>query len=336
MSEMRKYKNERWYECRPARKGVYYIFWTENGRSKRHSTSEKETAPAQAYFDQWLDLEGAPVPGSNLTCEDLFRIRYPDMQNLRADAAWKNLGPHFGALRPADVTQAVEDRYKASCTRAPSTLRAELSMLRASWNLAVEKKLLAFEDKPRLDPLPPASPPRDRWLTKDETDALLAAAKAHARRPYLFLVLALETAARRNAICELQWGKQVDWETGVIDYLRPGTRQTRKRRAAVPMSKTLRPILREAFETRDPSDPYVIGEGGRINEMIRRVAVKAGVSGVSPHVLRHTAATRMARHGVPLWSISKVLGNTMDQVEKTYAKHQPEMFQGAVDLISGG
>lgn len=40
---------------------------------------------------------------------------------------------------------------------------------------------------------------------------------------------------------------------------------------------------------------------------ILRIAKAAGVAGVTPNVLRHTAATHMACAGVPLWKIAKVL-----------------------------
>jgi integrase len=59
-------------------------------------------------------------------------------------------------------------------------------------------------------------------------------------------------------------------------------------------------------------------------------------TGISPHVLRHTAATHMARRGVSLWMIAKVLGNTTALVERVYAKWVPENAVGTVDLISGG
>jgi integrase len=70
--------------------------------------------------------------------------------------------------------------------------------------------------------------------------------------------------------------------------------------------------------------------------IVRDIATAAGVSGVSPHVLRHTAATHMARRGVPLWTIAKVLANTLAMVERVYAKHSPDDLRVAVGMISGG
>ena len=42
----------------------------------------------------------------------------------------------------------------------------------------------------------------------------------------------------------------------------------------------------------------------------------------------------MARRGVPLYLIAKVLGDTIATVEKVYAKHAPDDLRAAVDMIS--
>ncbi|NIO43687.1 MAG: tyrosine-type recombinase/integrase [Burkholderiales bacterium] len=101
----------------------------------------------------------------------------------------------------------------------------------------------------------------------------------------------------------------------------------------MPISKRLRPVLEYLRE--NSRDDYVIGAGGGINYHVTRAAKRAEIKGVTPHVLRHTAATRMARAGVSLWLIAKVLGNTLDVVDKVYAKHSPDMLADAVNSISG-
>lgn len=330
MPEITRYANDRTYACRPAANGVWYVYWSEGGRSKRASTRQKTVAAAQAFLDEFVRLETAPA--RELTCADLFEIRYPDPSE-RHMAAWKNLAPHFGSKTPAEITSRDEAAYARARGVAPSTLRFELALLRACWNGAVKKRLLDLSDLPALDPLPKQSPPRDRWLSDAEVQRLFDAAPVDTRVG-LFLRVALHTAARRTAIQDLQWG-QVDWSAdggrGVIHFLPEGTEQTRKRRASVPISSALRPVLERAHA--EKVDDYVIGAGGHVNGSVHRVAARAGVSRVTPHVLRHTAATRMARAGVSLWIVAQVLGNTIEQVEKVYAKYQPEMARRGVEAI---
>ena len=336
MPELRKFGNGKWYSCRPNRDGVYYVHYSENRRSRRKSTGTKVLDEAQAFLDEYVILDGAEQVDGVITVRDCFELKYGQCSE-RSAAAWKHLEPVYGDLRPIDVTDRHDAGYIAKRQKdgaAASTIRFELSVLRAAWNNAVRRKILTKADIPALDPLPDPSPPRDRWLRQTEIDKLLAAAASDSRRVHLFTAIALDAAARRTAIMELTW-EQVDFETGVIHFLPDGAKQTRKRRASVPMSRRLRPVLEQAYETRDPRDPYVIGRGGRVNEAVSRVAAKAGLRDVTPHVLRHTAATHMARRGVALWLIAKVLGNTVEQVEKVYAKHSPEMLQDAVNAISG-
>lgn len=328
--QIRKFARGRWYECRPNDRGVFTIYWSEGRRSRRQSTGQRDLLAAQAFFDEWLTLETVAEPAKALTCADLWARKYGKTTE-RNRAAWRHLEPVFGHKRPIDVTKADEALYIRNRKAAQSTVRLELCLLRAAWNAAVKERLISPADVPVLDSLPPPSPPRERWLRDDEVQRLFAAAEGH-ERVRLFLWLALETGARRTAIQDLTWD-QVDFEIGVIHYLPEGAKQSRKRKASVPISRALRPVLEAAYATRDSKT--VIGPGARINEPLRLIAVKAGVKGVTPHVLRHTAATRMARAGVSLWLISRVLGNTIEQVEKTYAKYQPDMAREAVEAISG-
>ena len=55
--------------------------------------------------------------------------------------------------------------------------------------------------------------------------------------------------------------------------------------------------LRVAVAGAETSKAPVVGNFAAWHA-IKRIARKAGLTGVSPHVLRHTAATHMARRGV--------------------------------------
>jgi integrase len=162
-----------------------------------------------------------------------------------------------------------------------------------------------------------------------------------------FLWLALETAGRVQALLDLTWDR-VDFETGMISLNVPGRKKTKKRRAEVPMSKALRPILLRAYDERDgdlvldtkapiwTTLQHIAIEAGLAPKQVLRSGKKPTATGISPHVLRHTAATHMARRGVSLFLIAKVLGNGVQVVERTYAKYSPGDLQGAVDRISNG
>jgi integrase len=104
---------------------------------------------------------------------------------------------------------------------------------------------------------PPPSKPRDRYLTKDERDLLLANIETpHVR---LFVILALTTGARMGAILDLTWDR-VNLKHGTIDFNPPGRDKSNKRRTVVPINSRLREALEEAQKA--ALSDHVIEYGG--------------------------------------------------------------------------
>lgn len=338
------------YALRQAENGFFYIHWSEGRRSRRQSTHARDLTPAKAFFAAWLVTgDGRQKTAIGPTCAELWALYRRDhvgekcSTTERHDSAWRALAPRFGKMKPVEVTRETIREHLASRRPAkPSSIFVELSLLAASWNYGIKRKAIAPEDVPTLDDLdiPAAPPPRTRWLRQPEVEALFAAAVAIRQkrgetrllRVERFMWLALETAARRNAILELKWD-QVDFETRVVHLNPDGRVQTSKRRASVPISNALLAVLQRAY--RERISDFVLDHDSRLHDALNAVADAADVQGVTPHVFRHTAATWMARQGVPLWKIAKILGNTVEQVERTYAKHAPDDLRDAVNLIGG-
>ena len=104
----------------------------------------------------------------------------------------------------------------------------------------------------------------------------------------------------------------------------------------VPISDTLLQALIEAAENRrtDWVVEWAGKKAGNIKKALERACQRAGLEGVTPHVLRHTAATRMAMAGVSLFEIAKMLGHTSSIVtERVYAKHSPGFLRSAADKL---
>lgn len=351
--------------------GVFYAKWTDGRRSKRKSMGTKDGALAQARFAHWLLLGGAEPPANpaqTYTVADLWAVYYKRHVEAAVhsvatqDYSWKNLGPHFGDLLLGQVAEAVpayvrkRERGEIGRPAKAPTIRRELAAMRAAFNWCADaserRALIDKADVPGFA-LPAESVPKDRWLRDEEVKRLLDAAAmsrgadGRLSRVERFLWLALETAGRKQALLDLTWDR-VDFETGVVHLALPDRKQTSKRRASVPISRALRPVLERAFQER--AGALVLDNRSEIWASVQIVAARAGfggpqgarktgtkpkATGVSPHVMRHTAATNMARRGVPLWKIAKILGDTLATVEKTYAKHCPDDLREAVDMISG-
>lgn len=330
--------------------GVWYVHWTEGRRSRRVSTRTRSLVAAKAFLGQWLLMErDAPAAVAALTCSEVWALyaakhlsKRPRSTQITSVPIGNNLMAHFGARPVVSVRQDDFDTYEVARMKGrigrpskPATVRHELTMLQASWSWATKSKFLPAGAAPRDLTKPDAAGPRVRWLTEAEIDKVLEAVRQGPRlsRVERFVWLALETAARKTAIVELTWG-QVDFDNRVIHFLADGAIQTSKRRASVPISDRLLPVLRRAWAER--RDDFVIGraaagESADPRVRVMKIAAAAGVPGCTPHVFRHTAATHMVRNGVSLWIVAKILGNSVAQVEATYAKYQPEFGREAVN-----
>ena len=352
--------------------GTWYIHWTDaDRRPQKSSTGTKDKGEAQKELDRFLTGEAEPRDGPAVTVAMAWAV-YWDKQvrggksEKSIATCWNNLKPFFGACLVSEVRGLVEDYTKLRRNGAgglgtgkakDGTIRKELVYLLAALNFCSDPYYGIDLFKPELiGPIlrlfPKESLPRDRWLREHEVDALHAAAAGMRKDPArlsrleLFLWLALETAGRVTALLELTW-ERVDWEMGSIDLLVPGERQTSKYRPTVKISKALMPVLQRAYRERQDIRPgaRLLGHKGPVWESVQRCVANAGLSapivnnwvvksGISPHTFRHTAATMMARRGVPLFTIAKILGNSARMVEQVYAKFQVADQQDAVDAIS--
>lgn len=189
--------------------------------------------------------------------------------------------------------------------------------------------------------LPPPSPARERWLSRKEVAALLFAAwrNDHARHLARLILLGVYTGTRSRALMGLRWipstkGGWVDLENGVIHRRGQGVAETRKRQPVMKIPAALLPHLERWREAdRKLGVTHVVHFQGEPITKLRRswaTACKtAGLSGVTPHVLRHTAATWLMQAGEDKFQTAGFLGMSLEMLERVYGHHHPE-FQADV------
>jgi integrase len=332
-----------------ARRGRhYYVQWWEEGGARRISCRTEIASEARRFLAEFIAARETPQPPSAPTIgqvlDGYLLDREPNVHSdsIKYDCA--TLKQYLGDL-PTDLLNVEQVRAYVKARRkkgaggaaaayrkkqrelSDGTLIRELGTLRAAFAWAVRRKWIA--SAPYVE-RPEAPPPRDRWLTRDEAHRLLdSAASPHIR---LFVALALYTAARAGAILDLEW-EQVDIVSGIIAL---GRGRGRKRRATVPIIAELKLELLRAADA--ATTHRVIEYRGRaiasIKQGFRAAARRANLPGVTPHVLRHTAATWMVQRGVPFEMVAKFLGNSKEMVERVYGHHSPEWLRLAADALS--
>jgi integrase len=185
----------------------------------------------------------------------------------------------------------------------------------------------------------PAKPPsKTRWLTREEAAILLRASRTKKARLYLplFIILGIYTGRRKEAILSLRW-PQVDLDGQIIDFGKPGEAENNKRRGKVRMSSKLVSHLRRA-RRRGSDLGYVIHDGGvKIGDIKKGFAAacdRAKLEGVTPHTLRHTAATWIMQGGVATWEASGFLAMSEKTLIEVYGHHHPDYQKSAAEALS--
>lgn len=329
--------------------GVWYIVWTGNSRGR--STGTRDRKVAERALAAFIQEGGREVTATGYTLAQA--IEHYMAEHIRPNTAATYTAEIMAAqalawfpvdLAVADITEADVLGYIAArragqvvLTKknprpaADGTIIREMAFLTAACNHAARKKRISKNDVPYF-PRPAAPPPRDRWLTAEEEAQLIAAClveeDGRLTRIYRFLILALETAGRKDALENLTWF-QVDFTAGTINLNPPGRRQTNKRRAVVRLSTRLRTVLERAFQ--EKTTAFVLDHPGTIRTEFEKLVARSKLEDVTPHTLRHTWATRAAQAGVPMREIADWLGDTIQTVEKNYYKRSPHYLRDAID-----
>lgn len=346
-------------EWRPDR-NVWEIVWFERGRRRRRSTSTDDHADAQTQLGDFIHNR-KPVsqsdPDQRLIADVLASYaaeRGPQLHGNGAKTLACNveaLLPYWGDKTVAAVCETTCRAYARQRKVKASTSARELGVLSAA--------MMHDRRAGRLTSAPPVwkpqSPqPRDRWLTRDEAALLLRVARLRVRedprddsmavsrsRLYaaMFILIALYTGARKSAILGLRW-TQVDMERGLIDFNEPGRERTKKGRSLIPIPRRLMTFMRIARRRGTPLG-YVINDNGHpigdIKKLFERIAWAAWMPDVTPHTLRHTAASWMVQRAVPFPVVARYLGHSSSRTtERVYAHHAPDYLLEAARALDYG
>jgi integrase/recombinase XerC len=230
----------------------------------------------------------------------------------------------WGVERPDDVDVLLLRRYLADLQQrglARSTAARRASTVRTWFALLARRGLI------RRDPAVTLATPKQgrhlpRVLRVDQAEALLAAAGdapgAAGQRDRALCELLYASGARIGELCPLPLDA-LDLEQALVRLAGKGGKQ----RLAPIGSPACRAVDRYLRVTRpellgDRPDPGVVWLGLRgrplgvreAREVVRRAGLRAGVGHVTPHTLRHTAATHLLEGGADLRQVQELLGHT--------------------------
>ena len=244
----------------------------------------------------------------------------------------------------------------------PPTVRRELSDLRAAINHH-RKEGLCHQVVEVL--LPPAGKPKEVFLTRSEAAKLLWIAwtrrekqkrkhdglpsddkretrKRTCQHVARFILVGLYTGTRHAAILGASFEPAenrgwIDMKRGVFHRLRQGQQETKKRQTPARLPSRLMAHLERWHRLGISKKAIVEYQGEPVDSV--KVAfgsiVKEANLGkhVTPHTLRHTAATWLMDEGHKVWQAAGYLGMSSQVLEQVYAKHHPDYQIEMVDAF---
>jgi integrase len=301
----------------------------------------------------------------DIDCADVLSIYLSDIgepgDQFEIEARIERLNEFWGGKKLSKVSAQTCSAYvKHRGNRGGA--RRDLETLRAAINHHAKE---GFHRGAVRVSLPPKGEARDRWLTRKEAAALIWHCWRHrekqtihsgmskgdpvstSRRPLRhiarFILIGLYTGTRAGAIAsaspDAEPGRSyVDLERGIF-YRKPiGKRATKKRQTPAPIPPRLLAHLRRWRDRKLIASCFVEFNGKPVASVKKGFKTAVGLASlpghVTPHTLRHTAATWLMQRGVPIWEAAGFLGMSPEVLQDTYGHHHPDYLHGAAAAIA--
>lgn len=277
------------------------------------------------FYSTWMDSYSKPnnKPSTQLSKQSIFEY---------------NLLPHFGKM-PLDQikTKDVED-YKAKMLKAGlknKTINNHISCLGTCLKTAVDWEVV--EHTPKIKMLKVSAPPII-YLTEDECIVLLDTAEGIYRD---MIQVALCTGVRLGELIALKWS-DVDLFSKTLNIQRSitvgieGTPKSNKGRK-IPMMEPLVDLFSKPEKREDSEYIFTKEDGSPMSQsqsekVLKKLVEQAGITKVSWHGLRHTAASQMANtDGVNILDVQQYLGHADLKTTMRYVHTAHESLVSAVD-----
>lgn len=239
------------------------------------------------------------------------------------------------AFRPftrlAELTPELLERWKGhqrAQEYAPATINRDLGAIKAMLRKAAEWGYVAPMGWDRVRGFK-AARGRLYFYTPADLKRLLKAAKGMHKT---LILLCARAGLRRSEAYWLAW-KDVDLDRGLLSVTPKGGWQPKDfEQRHIPLADDLKRHLAGLPRATE----WVLGERPERVDKLSLDLYKLARSLEMPgtlHILRHTFASHLAQAGVPLYTISKLLGHASVKTSEIYSHLVPESLSGAVERL---
>lgn len=300
--------------------GSYQVTVCYGGRTYRKTSRLWTYADAKAYERKWLasvkDAAAGKQP-ERLIADALEKWLVEHVPRLRSARQTRNhcrqLLPYIHGRKLTEAAQVWADVKAAEAGKAAATVNHKGRILRQITRAAWRE--WSWVDRPAAISLLPEAP-RERFLTPAEVLALADACPHPAAAGYV--LLAAYTGIRRGHLLRLT---AHDVQGGFVRLDRSSKTRTLQ---MVPLHPKVQ-ALAEAL-------PLGIGDR-QLREAWAAAKESTGIE-CRWHDLRHTCASWLVQAGVPLYTVSEMLGHSSTSVTQRYAHLAPEHLTAAVAKLA--
>src|SRR5919202_1509572 len=229
-----------------------------------------------------------------------------------------------GAVTPTDILdykahlRTVQRRQAATVNRRLAALRKFFLWAQATGRIA-ELPTAAVKGVP-------AAPRAPKSLPKRDVDRLIREAQKGNKRNLAIVQLLRHTGIRVGELCNLRVADIRTSERKGSVLVRSGKGDKDR---TVPLNHDVREALEAYLKVRPESadDHLFLGQRGEplhtdgVQLIVRKLARRAGLQGVTPHVLRHSFAKHVLDAGEDLATVSRLLGH--ERLETTAIYTEP-------------
>jgi len=297
-----------------------------------------------AYSKTWLKIAALRVRPSSLeNYERAIAQLMPTFGHIRLSLIRRHMCRDF-------VAQMLNDGYSVNRVRLTARVLSNV------FNVAIDDELVAHNPATRLG-VAIANPQRagvdkSKWLTREQVEQLVAAAKKLDNGWHTYVLLLARTGLRRGEAVALEW-RHVDFKEGqvrveqTVDRFGNINPPKGGKFRVVPMSAELSERMRlykiaqslELLRSTGPSStPFVFGtirHGSHLGKLFKRIVTEAELPRhFTAHSLRHSFATQLLENGTPIEYVQRLLGHsTITITVDLYGKGRSRIDRGPLDAL---
>lgn len=327
--------------------GYYYVYYF-NEQNVRKSITTKCKIKSEALkflssFEKELELRRqqklADVPFTNY-CEQFLRfslVNHTSKTTIGYKAAIAFVKKYLGETPIKSITASKMNQYFENRLETSSVYQArkDLICMKSLFNRAMSEGIILKNPCNEIKPfrLPEKQP---LFLTEIELEILEKNIDNKDIRD--IVVFASQTGFRQMELITLQWN-QIDFKQGLAILNNQSHLTKSKKVRSIPLSLKAQQVLTQRQINNTSNLVFTYNNKtfnpDYLSRRFKKYIIDSNFnSKLKFHDLRHSFASNLVRKGVPLFTVSKLLGHSKVSVSEIYSHIQADDLRSAINKLN--